>query len=226
MAPLCRHPLSGTPGRTLLVFVTVPALLVFVEHALGDRVQANWLGLLYPACAIAAASLTWPASSEWRWKGAAGFGLLLTLLVYVQSTLAAVSLPHTFDITLTRLAGWRSLAGAVAARSTPSGFIMADEYGLASELAFAMPGRGVLAAEPRWRLFALPHPDVAGRTGLLLRTSRHREAPDPRLFSSSVSIGEVQRGRAGRVAETYRLYRVTVRADLPAMMCDQVVRLP
>ncbi len=226
MARLCRHPLSGTPGRSLLVFVTVPALLVFVEHALGGRVQANWPGLLYPACAIAAAALRWPASLEWRWKSAAGFGLLLTLLVYVQSTLAPVPLPRAFDITLMRLAGWQGLANAVAARSTPDSFIMADEYGLASELAFMLPGRGVLAAEPRWRLFALPHPDVAGRTGLLVRTARRKELPDPHLFSSSVPIGDVQRGRAGRVAETYRLYRVTVRADLSAMMRDQIVRLP
>ena len=225
-----RHPVSGSPGRSLLAFVTLPAMLVFVEHALGDRVQANWPGLLFPACAIAAASLEWKSASlDWRIRGAAGFGLLLTLLVYAQSTLAPVSLPRKFDITLMRLAGWQALADAVSTRAAEvpaGGFIMADEYGLAGELAFALPGRGVLGAEPRWRLFALPHPDVAGRTGLLLRTARRKDAPDGKLFSAITLLGEVPRGRAGRIAETYRLYRVTVRADLPDALRDQIVRLP
>lgn len=229
MVRLIRRSMRGRPGEArmageaLLAFVTVPAMLVFVEHALGDRVQANWPGLLYPACAIAAAAL------EWRWKAAALSGLLLTALVYVQSTLAPVSLPRRYDITLMRLAGWQRLAGEVAARtadSAPGSFLMADEYGLAGELALALPDRAVLAAEPRWRLFAMPHPDVGGRTGWLLRTARRREAPDPQLFSRSVLIGELSRGRGGRIAETYRLYRVTVRPDLPDTLRAEIVRLP
>lgn len=215
-----RHPLSGPPGLSLLAFVTLPAVLVFVEHALGDRVQANWPGLLYPACAIAAASL------DWRWKGAATFGLLLTGLVYVQATLAPVSLPRRLDITLVRLAGWQVLAVQLAADGTAGGFIMADEYGLAGELAFALPDRAVLAAEPRWRLFALPHPDIGGHTGLLLRSARRRDPPDRRLFSDSVPLGELRRSRAGHVAETYCLYRITVRADLPDALRAEIVRLP
>lgn len=223
MVRVTRRSMRGSPGEALLAFVTVPAMLVFVEHALGDRVQANWPGLLYPACAIAAAAL------EWRWKAAALFGLLLTALVYVQSTLAPVSLPRRFDITLMRLAGWQGLAREVAARTAggaPDSFLMADEYGLAGELALALPDRAVLAAEPRWRLFALPHPDVGGRTGWLLRTARRKEAPDPQLFSRSVLIGELSRGRGDRIAETYRLYRVTVRPDLPDLLRAEIVRLP
>lgn len=224
MARIGRHPLSGPPGHSLLVFVTLPAVLVFVQHALGDRVQANWPGLLYPACAIAAASL------DRRWKGAAASGLLLTALVYAQSVAAPVPLPRALDITLVRLAGWQALATEVAARAAADtdtdGMIMADEYGLAGELAFALPGHAVLAAEPRWRLFALPHPDLAGRTVLLLRTTRRRDPPDRRLFSHCVPLGELQRGRQGRVAERYRLYRVTVRADLPDALRAQIVRLP
>ena len=221
---VARHPRSGPPGQSLLAFVTLPAALVFVQHALGDRVQANWPGLLYPACAIAAASL------DWRWRAAAASGLLLTAIVYVQSVAAPVPLPRALDITLVRLAGWQRLAADVAVRAAADpdagGLIMADEYGLASELAFALPGHGVLAAEPRWRLFALPHPDLAGRTLLLLRPARRREPPDPRLFSNSIPLGELQRGRPGHVAESYRLYRVTLRPDLPETLRMEIVRLP
>lgn len=222
MARIARHPVSGPPGHALLVFVTLPAALVFVQHALGDRVQANWPGLLYPACAIAAASL------DRRWKASAAFGLLLTMLVYAQSVAAPFPLPRALDVTLVRLAGWQSLATEVAARAAADGdgMILADEYGLSSELAFALPDRAILAAEPRWSLFALPHPDLSGRSLLLLRTARRRDPPDRRLFSASVPIGELRRGRPGHVAETYRLYRVTVRADLPEILRAEFVRLP
>ena len=199
-------------------------MLVFVEHALGDRVQANWPGLLYPACAIAAARL------DRRWKAAAAFGFLLTALVYVQSTAAPVSLPRKLDITLVRLAGWQQLADQVASRAGAAngtdGFVIADEYGLAAELAFALPGHTILAAEPRWRLFALPHPDINGQTGLLLRSARRRDLPDPALFSSSLLLGDMHRTRSGRVAESYHLYRVTVRADLPPALRAEIVSLP
>ena len=224
MGRIARHPWSGPAGSSLLVFVTLPAALVFIEHALGDRVQANWPGLLYPACAIAAASL------RWRWRSAIAVGLLLNALVYAQSTLAPVSLPRRLDVTLVRLAGWPELARHVATLGRTdhpaASFIVADEYGLASELAFSLPHDVVLAAEPRWRLFALPHPDAGGTTGLLLRSLRRPGAPDKSLFSNAVCLGEVRRGRGARVAESYRVYRVTVRAGLPDAQRAQLVRLP
>ncbi len=46
---------------------SLPGLLVFLEHALGDRVQANWLAVLYPPLAIAAAAV----GQRW-WRAAAG----------------------------------------------------------------------------------------------------------------------------------------------------------
>ena len=48
---------------SLLTALTLPAVLLFVQHALGDRVQGNWPAIIYPAAAIAAAGLQAPA---WR----------------------------------------------------------------------------------------------------------------------------------------------------------------
>ena len=53
-----------------------------------------------------------------------------------------------------------------------------------------------------------------------------RGAPDPSLFSSSIPLGDMRRGRSGRVAESYHLYRVTVRTDLPAALRAEIVSLP
>ena len=45
------------PGWSLLAAMLFPGLLVFVQHAVGDRVQANWPAILYPAAAVAAGAV-------------------------------------------------------------------------------------------------------------------------------------------------------------------------
>ena len=199
---------SARPGEALLVAVTLPAALVFVQHALGDRVQANWPGLLYPACAIAAAPLSW----RWARAGTA-LGFALTGLVYLQSVAAPLPLPGQLDVTLLRLAGWQTLAARAAAIAGPGVKLVADDYGVASELAFAGTGHAVLAAEPRWRLFALPHPASGGERLLLVRSAKRKDAPDPMLFADVAQVAILDRGRPGRLAERYTLYRVTLRPD-------------
>ncbi len=72
------------PAWSLLAALTVPALLVFVQHAVGDRVQANWPAIIYPAATICAASLGWGL-----WRPATALGLAVTALVYVQGAAAA-----------------------------------------------------------------------------------------------------------------------------------------
>ena len=208
----------GDTRASLLAWVTLLPLAVFVQHAFGGRVQANWPGLLYPGAVLAAA-----APPPRRWAAAAALGLVLALPIYLQATLAPWPLPRALDVTLQRLAGWPALARQAA--SGP-GFVAADEYGLAAELAHALPDREVLGVEPRWRLFRLP-PPLAGETeGVLVRSERRHDAPDPRPWSSLIPAGELVRARDGRVAERYRLYRVTLRPDLPAPLRAEIVRLP
>ena len=79
--------------------------LVFLEHALGDRVQANWPAMLYPAAAIAAALLGGagrrlaPARhrarlrDHARWSGC-------------RASPPRSPLPLRLDPTLMRLGGW------------------------------------------------------------------------------------------------------------------------
>ena len=212
---------AAGPGETLLVAVTLPAALVFIQHAFGDRVQANWPGLLYPACAIAAAPIAW------RWgRAGAMLGFALTGLVYLQSVAAPLPLPRPLDVTLMRLAGWPALAARAAAIAGPGVPLVADEYGLASELAFAGTGHAVLAAEPRWRLFTLPHPALGSVRMLLVRSTKRKDAPDPLLFSDVGRLATLDRGRPGRLAERYTLYRVTLRPGLPAGLGTELALLP
>lgn len=193
------------PSLALLAALIVPGLLVFVVHAVGDRVQANWPAILYPAAAIAA------SASGRRWRLAAASGFALTGLVYLQASLALLP-PSKLDPSFSRLAGWDTLAQGLTL-SPEDRFIAAENYGVASLLAWHRPGIPVIAAEPRWALFDLP--DAAPATGLLLLSAR-RDGPDPALWSTAIPLGTLNRGRDGAEAETYRLYRVALRASAPA----------
>ena len=185
-------------------------MLVFLQHALGDRVQANWPAILFPAACIAAAAYV-----PRFWRPAAALGFAIGAVVYLQAATAVIPLPRRLDPTLIRLGGWDGLARQVAAAE--GGFVAADNYGLAAILAHDLPAP-VVSAEPRWTLFALPTAPLAGRSGLLVRSRRRSGAPDPAPWLSITPAGTATRSRNGEVAEEYDLFRVVARGDM--------VRLP
>ena len=204
------------PGPALLACLVLLPAAVFMQHALGDRVQANWPAILYPAAALAAAGL-----APRGWALASLLGLALTAPVYLQAAAAPFALPRRLDVTLARLGGWGALSRDVAGRVAglgPVAFVAADEYGLAAELAWqAAAGPGlppVVGVQPRWRLFTLPGAAIGGSTGLLLRSARRSGPPDPAAWSEAVALGRLARVRDGVTAEEYTLYRVTARPGL------------
>jgi len=204
------------PAAGLLVALGVVPALLFLQHALGDRVQGNWPGILYPAAVIAAAML--PLTRRWL-RPALWVGFVMTLLVYLQALASPIPLGGVSDPTIRVLGGWAPLAATVTARAQAMGahFVVIDEYGLGSELALRLPATlPVLAQDPRWALFRLPVAGSlapAGMRGLLVRTDRRRSAPDATGWGSLYAIGEIGRGRYGRIGETYTLYSVTADSD-------------
>jgi 4-amino-4-deoxy-L-arabinose transferase-like glycosyltransferase len=192
-----RRPVTG-----LLAATTLVPLLVFLQHALGDRVQANWLAILYPSLALAAALTT----ARW-WRTATGLGLALSGLLFLQAAEAPFALPRRLDFTLIRLAGWDDLAQAAesARAAAHADCIAADEYGLAAELAYHL-ATPVLGVEPRWALFSLPAAPAACATTLLVRSTRRTG----RLPYAAMPAGQAVRARAGITAESYIFYRAFV----------------
>jgi 4-amino-4-deoxy-L-arabinose transferase-like glycosyltransferase len=204
------------PRWTLIVAAGLPAALLFVVHALGDRVQGNWPAIVYPAAVIAACGLVTPRWQRLR-APAVAVGFAITLLVYGLAI--APPLPGRLDPLARQLAAWPALADAVAkvARQDGARFVAADQYGVAGELALDMPpGVAVLGVEPRWSLFALPVAAIGGQTGILVRSERRHDAPPADEWSAAVPMAEVARMQNGSPAETYRLYRVTGRAGVTA----------
>ena len=213
------------PAAGLLTALGVLPALVFIQHALGDRVQGNWPEIIYPAAVIAAALL--PVTRRWL-KAGLGLGFALTLILYAEALASPIPLGGVSDPTIRVLGGWNRFAKAAELHAHQAGarFIAIDEYGVGSELALRLPlTLPVLADDPRWLLFNLPHPGatlIPGETGLLIRTTRRETPPDAAPWASMKEIGEIARGRSGRIGETYRLYVVTLG---PAAQ-DHLTRLP
>ncbi len=211
------------PTRGLVAALVLPGAAVFVQHALGDRVQANWAAVLYPGAALAA-SVARPRLLAALFRPGVALGAVLTAAIYLQAAWGPLPLPRSLDPTL-RLAGWHGLArdAAVLARRSGATFLAGEEYGLAASMAWSAPAMPVLGAEPRWTLFALPAAAAGPDAGLLLVSTRRREPPDPAIWSSAEPLELLPRRRdTGQPveAETYRAFRVVLRPGAAA------VRLP
>jgi 4-amino-4-deoxy-L-arabinose transferase-like glycosyltransferase len=205
-------------GAGLLLALILPGAVIFAWQALGSRVQGNWPAILYPSAAIAAAALL-PAS--WlRWRiPALALGFAMAGAAYLQATAAPLPLPRRQDPTLARLGGWDGLAADLARAAAREGvaFIAAEEYGLASGMAFRLPpGLPVVAMDPRWRFFTLPKPPE-NTGGLLIRSERRGEGPPqwPGATPIEGEAGRLIRARRGQQAEAYRLFRVTTAPGQP-----------
>ncbi len=186
---------------------------MFTEHALGDRVQGNWPAILYPAAVIAAGGLR-----QRIWDrllpAAIALGLAITLLVYVQAGVRLLPLPANIDPIARQLDGWDALAAQVAdaVRSEAGiGFVTADQYGVAAELARTLPADiPVLGVDGRWEQTGLPRTGVAGKLGILVSTGRIAAGgPAAAPWSRLTEIGKATRRRGSETVEAFWLYRVT-----------------
>lgn len=203
-------------SRVYTCMIAVSAA-VFIQHAFGARVQANWPVVLYPILCMAA---TLPA---WRWwKAASGFGVVLVVLVIGQALAAPLKLSPHFDMTLRQMGGWAELAPMLDVQLPEHQPLIADEYGLAAELAFYAPAsRPVVAVEPRWALFALQL--SACTEGYLIRSHRRHDEPDPAMFTVLEHLPDVVRARRGVVADTYSVYKVRLQCTASGQGQDAVL---
>ena len=202
------------PRWSLLLALSLPSVLVFVQHAIGDRVQGNWPAIIYPALTVAAGGMA--IRQNW-WAGATALGFAITVLVYLQSTTGLIPLPPRFDPIAIRLTGWDRLATQVEEFRTATGadFVVADGYPLTSELAWSLPpGVPVVATGARWQFLDLPPADIDGKVGILVTDARRTTAPDPITWADAQPVGSAERTGSGTGA--FLVYRVTPRPEVEA----------
>jgi 4-amino-4-deoxy-L-arabinose transferase-like glycosyltransferase len=203
------------PAWTLLAALTLPAVVLFTQHALGDRVQGNWPAIIYPAAGIAAGALNAPIWTRMM-RPAIALGVAITLLVYLQAATTLLPVPAGVDPIGRQLAGWNTLADQVNAvrRHAGANFVAADEYGVAAEFARALPqGVTVISLGTRWSLTDLPRAIPHGQIGILVRSTRRSGALDEAAWPHPVEIAQAARQRGDQTIEAFRLYRVAMAGD-------------
>jgi hypothetical protein len=201
------------PRWSLLAALSLPPVLVFLQHAIGDRVQGNWPAIIYPALVVAAAGWR-QARRDAAWVGAATLGFAMTAVVYLQACLGLLPLPTRFDPIALRLNGWDDLAQRIEAARVAAGaaYVAAEGYAPDSELAWWLPPSvPVVGVDARWALFGLPPARIGGVVGLLLRDARRTDPPDAAAWAQAERIGMVERGDE---PPAFALYRV-IAADRP-----------
>ena len=183
------------PGAMLLAALTLPGAILFLQHAIGDRVQGNWPAILYPAACLAAAGLPSPFFRRLT-SPAILLGLACTLVVYAQASTGLLSIPPRRDPVALQLSGWRTLAHEVEQARATNGasYVVADQYTVASELAYLLPPNvPVFGAEDRWALTSLPREPRPEGNGILV-TQAHAAPP------GAPELAEVARGSGAKAA--------------------------
>jgi len=191
---------SNAAGPALMFWLILLPAVVFVEHVVSGRVQANWPAVIYPACCLAAATL--PGKMALRWaKPAIGLGFAMTLLAYAQALAAPFPIPAGWDPAALQLSGWPQLAAEAAAAGP--GFVTADDYATDAELAYYAPaGVAVAGIGARWHYLGMnSSPQLAGATGIMLTRHTDTYCADP--------VAHVTRNRGAEMISSYRLCRIT-----------------
>jgi hypothetical protein len=188
-------------------------MLVFLQHALGDRVQANWPAIVFPAAAVAASGLT---AQPWRrltWPSV-GLGLAICGFAFVHAATAWPPLPMKRDIVVRRLFGWPNLAAEVdaARRSVGAAFVAAEPYDVAAELAWTLPPDfAVVGTGKRWDTTTLSRTENDERLGILVRPAGY-PSPDAAEWKDWRKLAEIARSLNGEEIDRYSVFLVH-RAD-------------
>ena len=211
---------DGGAGALQLA-LTLPPVVVFIQHAFGDRVQGNWPEIVYPAAIIAAAGLVAPRWHRWVWPSV-GAGIALSAIVALHAVTGVLPLPVVSDPAARNLAGWSQLAAKLETLGghEQATFVVAEQYALLSELAWNASGAvPVIGIEPRLNPMALPRMDMRGRVGILVRNEYRGDEIDPATWSSAISLGMIERTTPRGIVERYHVWRVAGRIQgvvLPA----------
>ncbi|MFT8484419.1 MAG: hypothetical protein ABF689_15700, partial [Gluconobacter cerinus] len=143
-----------------------------VTHAFGDRVQPNWPAVIYPVFALAA------LETGWRIRWPVISGLALTLIVCIQAVFSPLHLVPHRDPVLRLTGGWETFSRQLALKAKAEGAtaLAAEDYALASRLAFTQDILPVIGTDPRWHLFRLPAAESA--KAVMVEEQRHGAVPE------------------------------------------------
>lgn len=214
---LARGRAANAAGAALINISIWMLLLYFVWHSLHSRVEANWLGPLYPAFAIAAAFAAWDA----RWSGrtqrlvtasrnwALPVGVVLFVMLIVQTN-SGLFTGFRRDATMRSVGvGWPQLAEEIETIRIAQNArcVLAADYGTTSWLMFYLPkGTCVAQFQQRYRWTFMSDPDANLLKGRALLIGPEGASPAYRaLYAHPGTLAVLARKRSGVAVENYEV---------------------
>lgn len=214
---LARRKSANVAGAALINISVWMIFLYFVWHSLHARVEANWLGPVYPAFAIAAAfaacGTTWSAREQRtvdmsrRWALPIGVALFVVLIVQTNT---GIFTGFRRDATVRSVGvGWPQLAAKIEAIRVAqhAGCVVAGDYGTTSWLMFYLPkGTCVTQFQQRYRWSFMAEPDATLLKGKLLLVGPPGASDSFRKqHALSNNLADLERKRSGVGFEVYQI---------------------
>jgi len=217
LVAIARRKVAAAAGPALISISIWTLLLYFTWHSLHSRVEANWLGPVYPAFAMAAAVAAW--DTQWsartqrlavasrRWALPIGAALFVVLVVQANTGLFT---GFRRDATMRSVgAGWPQLARDIEAIRIrqKADCVLTGDYGTTSWLMFYLP-QGTCVAQ-RWQHYRwtfAPEPDAALlKSRVLFVDNPGAETVFRGVYARGEKIADLTRRRSGVVVEDYEV---------------------
>jgi Dolichyl-phosphate-mannose-protein mannosyltransferase len=218
-------------ARTLIHVTLWPMLLYFSWHELHQRVDPNWLSLIYPSFAIAAAFAVechgWTRGKYiiefWR-RWALPSSLLLFILVVLQANTGLLTAFHRDALAGKIAVGFPELAREIDAvrRQVKATCIITGDYGDVAALTFYLPKKTCVAqwAERiRWEYMPEPTPEELREPLLYVVIDEaddgagREEERVQQIFPNTERLKTVVRKRGPVTVQTYGLYLLAAPGD-------------
>jgi 4-amino-4-deoxy-L-arabinose transferase-like glycosyltransferase len=214
---LARGRAANAAGASLINIIIWMLFLYFVWHSLHSRVEANWLGPLYPAFAIAAAFAAW--GTTWNARGqrtvnasrrwALPIGVVLFVVLIVQTNTGLFT-GFRRDATVRSVGvGWPQLAQEIEAIRVAqnASCVLAADYGTTSWLMFYLPkGTCVAQFQQRYRWTFMDDPDANLLKGRALLIGPEGASPVYRAsYTRTEKLAVLARKRSGVAFENYEI---------------------
>ncbi|CAN5385600.1 glycosyltransferase family 39 protein [soil metagenome] len=217
LVALARRKAANAAGAALINVSFWMIFIYFVWHSLHSRVEANWLGPVYPAFAIAAAFAAWGTtwkpqaqrlvSASRRWALPIGVALFAVLIVQTNTGLFT---GFRRDATMRSVGvGWPHLAQEIETIriAQKADCILASDYGTTSWLMFYLPkGTCVTQRQQRYRWTFIPEPDAKLLKGrVLLVGYPDGDAAFRNAYARTEKLAELARRRSDVAVESYEV---------------------
>jgi hypothetical protein len=210
-------------AKALIVSLIAPMFLYFTWHSLHERVEGNWLEVMYPAYVIAAAMAIERAGKAglgskfimWSRRLLLPFGVGLALIIYVQALFGVMPLGRK-DPTSRELAfGWPEISLAIQTikQQTGAESIITSDYTTNSWLRFYSPKTLIVTQineRLRWANEPPPPSDTFNKPMLYICRDSCQFLDDVQSgFDHFETVETLGRRRHGLPIETYSIFLVS-----------------